>query len=224
MQAKRILAIFIVIPLVLAAIPPIATAATSQTWYLSNVDAGGTSDADLIMYKNDTSQCTATETVRNGMKKDWTADEAATVGVGFQAGDWDSSILLATAFADGEQFTIHIGYWDGDNFISFGSVTKTGSTGQTSFPFIISASAFTVTAGDWLALQIDNPSEGTDNLQLEIADGCCYIMSPNVDPGYPIPELPTIILLAIGLVGLAIFIWLFGFSFRGASSSKVGNS
>ena len=35
-----------------------------------------------------------------------------------------------------------------------------------------------------------------------------YTDSPSSEPGYPVPELPTIILFGLGLAGLGIYYWL----------------
>lgn len=207
MKAKRILAICLVMLLVAVAVPLVVSAATSQTWYLSSNSASATSGADYVMYKNDSSQSTGTVTVNNNTTTVWTADEVATVNVPFPVGDWDGLILLNTAFADGEEFTIHIGSWVSSSFTSAGSTTKTGDGSRTLFPFSFTASDFTVNTGQWLAFQIDNPAAGSDNLVVK-TDGSSYVISPGADPGYPVSELPTIILFTTGLVGLAVYLGL----------------
>ena len=56
--------------------------------------------------------------------------------------------------------------------------------------------------GDWLAVRLSWDCE-TDALQIHYkaaAGSDSYIGSPSSDPGYPIPELPTVILFSMGLL------------------------
>ncbi len=56
--------------------------------------------------------------------------------------------------------------------------------------------------GDWLAVRLSWDCE-TDALQIHYkaaAGSDSYIGSPSSDPGYPIPELPTVILFGVGLI------------------------
>ena len=64
--------------------------------------------------------------------------------------------------------------------------------------------------GDWLAVRLswDCP---TDELQIYYkaeAGNDSYIESPSTDPGYPIPELSTLILFASGLLALVGYVLL----------------
>ena len=65
-------------------------------------------------------------------------------------------------------------------------------------------------AGDWLAVRLSWDCS-TDELRIyyEIEEHSnSYIKSPSSDPGYPVPELPTIILISTGLLTLAGYVWL----------------
>jgi hypothetical protein len=62
--------------------------------------------------------------------------------------------------------------------------------------------------GDWLAVRLAWDCE-TDELRIYYgAEAGCdsYIESPSSDPGYPIPELPTILLSGLGLLVIAGYV------------------
>ena len=64
--------------------------------------------------------------------------------------------------------------------------------------------------GDWLAVRLSWDC-ATDELQIyynATAGSDSYIESPAADPGYPIPELPTIILFGVGLLVIAGYVGL----------------
>lgn len=66
--------------------------------------------------------------------------------------------------------------------------------------------------GDWLAVRlwwIDAPAEKNLYIYYKAEnERDSYIKSPSTDPGYPVPELPTIILISTGLLTLAGYVWL----------------
>ena len=59
--------------------------------------------------------------------------------------------------------------------------------------------AATIFQGDYLALKITNKDCVTHTVN---TDGRSSLRSPDSDPQYPLPELPTVILLGVGFVGL----------------------
>ena len=174
-----------------------ATAAAPQTWYLSDVSGGS-----RIMYKEDTSKPEGTVAISNGSLEIWKADEMAQVDVTFPAGLWSGEINLVAVFND--SFTAAVGSYDDATFSSAGSQQITGD-GGTAYTLSISVDpSFTVPTGDYLALQI-SPS-GSD-IEVKTGQAHSYITSPNTDPGYPVPELPTIVLLAMGLLAFGGYFW-----------------
>jgi hypothetical protein len=60
-----------------------------------------------------------------------------------------------------------------------------------------------VPAGDYLALKIANTSLVDESIT---TTGNSYLLSPETDPGFPVPEILTVALLGAGLAGLAVFI------------------
>ena len=172
----------------------------AQSWFLSDVTDGG----DHIMYKENMSKPEGTITVSDGSSTVWKANEPATVDVGFPAGSWTGTIMLSEAFANGETFTVEVGSYDGSTFTSAGSKLINGD-GSTTYSLSIPASAFTVQEIEYLALQI---SLSGANLVVKTGGGNSYIISPETDPGYPVPELPTLILFSIGLITLTGYVLL----------------
>jgi hypothetical protein len=67
-------------------------------------------------------------------------------------------------------------------------------------------------AEDWLAVRlwwIDAPEGKILRIYYKAkTDRDSYITSPSSDPGYPVPELPTIILFSTGLIALAGYVLL----------------
>ncbi|MFQ6079881.1 MAG: hypothetical protein ACE5NJ_12220 [Thermodesulfobacteriota bacterium] len=202
MRAKRILAICMVMLLVALAWPLVASADTAQTWYLFS--SNGPPD---VMYKGDTSQSAGTETVADGFSNVWRADEAASMHVNFPSGTWSGMLSLDSVFPEGESFTIEIGTWSGSSFTSATDPPYSiDGDGGDWYVFSFTADAFTVLENQWLAFKIDNPAAGDADLVVKTGQNYSRVKSPAADPGYPIPELPTIVLLATGLVGLAAYL------------------
>jgi hypothetical protein len=65
--------------------------------------------------------------------------------------------------------------------------------------------------GEWLSLRVLWQNETADTLKIYFendTDSDSYITSPSSDPGYPVPELPTIILFSAGLLILAGYVYM----------------
>lgn len=65
-------------------------------------------------------------------------------------------------------------------------------------------------AGDWLAVRLSwDCTAGELQIYYEIEEHSnSYVKSPSSDPGYPVPELPTLILFSSGLLILAGYVLL----------------
>ena len=171
----------------------------AQSWFLHN---------DSVMYKENMSKPQDTVTVSDSSSTVWKANEPATVDVGFPGGNWTGTITLDVAFTSDKTFTVEVGSYAGSIFTSAGSQTCTGDGSTTSFSLDFSATAFDISKDDYLALNITNPSDGSAALVVKTGDGNSYVISPETDPGYPVPELPTLILFSTGLIALAGYVLL----------------
>ncbi|GAJ12993.1 unnamed protein product, partial [marine sediment metagenome] len=129
----------------------------------------------------------------------------------FASSAWTGQVVFTSALSDGppaHTFTVEIGSsTDGSDFTAGGpDATLTGDGLATVFPYTTDAASFTVTNGKYLALRITNNSGSSYNVTTGLT--WSYTDSPSSEPGYPVPELPTIILLSLGLAGLGIYYWL----------------
>lgn len=180
-----------------------AAAAGSQTWYL-----GG--EFDLVAERGSVPPPTTDPEfpsnhvlIANGQVAIWEANEAALVDVAFGAGNFDWSLRLATGNFIGS-YTLWIGVsnCNGLSFTGYGSETVLGPgvAGQFVETGTIPTSGFTVPTGYCLALKIQNDAdvEGKPlRVMYSVADS--NFTSPSSDPGYPTPELGTVLLLGAGL-------------------------
>ena len=181
--------------MVMVAVEPAPT--QSQTWYLSSI--GGSK----VMYKGDDTKPAGTVTVADNEFQIWRADEAATVDVGFPANTWTGHITFDGTSLD-TTVRVYVGSWDGSVFTA--ATGQADVTGSSDFSF--SAGAFDVPKDEWLAFKIEDYDAGvdTDTVVVSVGGSNSYLTSGASDPGYPIPELPTIILLGAGLACLGGYV------------------
>ena len=186
--------------------------AGNQYWNLK--DTGGATGADYEMQKG-----SGYGTNYVGMtdeSKIWSADEAASVdgGVSFGTGTWRGAVAYCSDqqggfLDDGETMKVEIGSLSPDGaFTSAMEMTDTDWAGATSIN-VAPGSEFIVPKDHYLALKltvagyvrvaISNDGEGGSE---------SYTKSPSVDPGYPVPELSTLVLLSFGLLALLGYVVL----------------
>jgi len=86
---------------------------------------------------------------------------------------------------------LHVGY------CFFSPFSKGSSTlSATDVPCAVSTSSFIINNGERQALKITN----NDPVMIMIITSNSYLLSPVTDPGYPVPELSTMMLTSSGLV------------------------
>jgi hypothetical protein len=173
----------------------------AQTWYLHDDD---------VMYKGVTDNDAGEVLIGAGGSNIWISDEAATTDVTFSSSAWTGQVVFTSAPTGGgspHTFTVDIGYsTDGSDFTAGGpDATLTGDGSATVFTYSTDAASFTVTDGEYLALRITNNS--SSGYTVTTGGVWSYTDSPSDDPGYPVPELATIILLGSGLLALVGYLW-----------------
>lgn len=210
MDTKRSVLAILVAAVLLSSIVGMASAA-SQTWYLTNTDPS-VSGAQYQMHK-DSGDGTAPVSISAGQSKVWVADEYATVNQIDMSGTWNVNIrVMAWSISPGTvKFKVDIGTLSGGSFTPKGNTDFTASMGAyetKDFTGDIGTTDHTVGQGDYLAIQVTDYT-GYLNITVITQDGDnspSYITSPSTDPGYPVPELPTVLLTGIGLLALAGFV------------------
>ena len=183
----------------------VAYAAGGQTWYLSDTGA----DPYWTMYKGDTSQDAGIVYIAEGDNPLWKSDEEATTEITFAAGLWNVVLEMASAPAEGNQFRCYFGTYDeNDGFYSKHFYNLEGDGSKTIFDNSFNPGSFSVPEGYHLALRVSNSyNEGLDDLPLKTGSDFSYLTSPSTDPGFPVPELPVILLIGGGIVIIAGYFW-----------------
>ena len=191
-----------------------------QAWYFTNGSVtgptGGGANYTMAMTKgveggNDTITLAPGERVR------FCADQLAGCNVSFPEGDWNVSYWL-------KQLHEYDGYKGVHNRLqvvypnmstsTIGTVyTQLGQT-QTLRELSFSMSdtgPFTVPEGGRFALELEWSSDANGNLEFycNLPDRrASQVTSPSSDSGYPIPELPTVILFGMGLLVITGYVML----------------
>ncbi|MEA1943952.1 MAG: hypothetical protein U9N07_01215 [Euryarchaeota archaeon] len=221
--------IILVLVMVSATAQMVSADAGSQTWYLSHTDDG----SNKVMYKG--SQDGGEWPVGIGTTRPlcptctnpviWVANQSAECDVGFSPGDWNVHLRKWVPTPYTRSFNVSIGVWNENSlsFKSYGYVCDSFPNSR-DVEFDIGASGFDVQQGEYLALRVENtdPSHTTllgtiyTPFAIRTTDGYMmgeqgfksYISSPSTDPGYPVPELPSLILVSAGLLMLVGYAYM----------------
>ena len=197
------------------------SSATSQTFRVHDtnyVDASHIAAADGTTHSCDkamdkTTGCSGSEKTLNitSTSTAWWYNDAAQVNSTFGESPWWSKIYYTSDY-DGTVTTIM--YLVRDN----GTIIKQLADGSKVFS---AASSRTLdntecadntstnqdfNVGQRLAVRISYSGTGNFTIHYASLDACSHIDTPETDPGFPVPELPTIILMSTGLLALAGFV------------------
>ena len=191
---RKIFAMALVLVALMSIFVPIVSA-VSQTWYLCTGEK---------MYKTAPSDCTVV--ISDNSDACWDAGQAQcdlTIG----AGTWPLHLNYNAPSVGG---TIDIELWSGDHGadVLFGSVDNepiSGGSGTISVD--ISGSEVYFPTDNYLMLFIKwDASSGTTGLTVNCGNGKSTFTSPSTDPGYPVPELSTMVLFSVGLLALVGYV------------------
>jgi hypothetical protein len=197
--------VFIAVALVLVAL--ISAASAQQTWYL-----GSTRGIGSTYYMYDTwGQYGYIDIPANG-EIIWITEDFAHHTITFNDGDWTLIFRGESGGSKNNRFNATLGSYAGGVFTP---VTQTligqysGSGNYESF-YINDPDGFTVSEGDYLALQIQN----RENFALNV--DCYYesaqggggsgVTSPAGSCDYPYPEFSTVMLFGVGLLALVGYV------------------
>ena len=212
MKQRLVVSVLLAVMLVAVAVPLVATAQSTQTWYLNDTDLGGDNREMDKGTPTAASPSEVADYVRipggAGASKRWYADEAATVDVPFPSGSWMGPLyFMSPPPAGTDKIRVEVGYMPGFNYYGSQDLSPNGT--QTLFFINFTSAEFTVPQGSYLSYRVTNLYYGASPPDIDVDTGGgsqSSIASPSTDPGYPVSELPTIILLATGLVGLAVYL------------------
>lgn len=198
----------------------------TQTWYLTSdgiptgasaANDGQTHAKDNLMHKG-SRMGSGTYFDLNSTKVAWFyADTGAECGLGFGENSWEAHIR--TEGIEGDELlhnlTVEICKLDngtGDVTVLASHTQQLTAVGSKHLWDITCENNGSMTqdfsTGDWLAVRLSWDCT-TDPLRIHYnatAGNDSYIESPASDPGYPIPELPTIILFGVGLLVIAGYV------------------
>lgn len=186
-----------------------SAAGGSQAWYL--VDVVGVDAGSLQMLRgHDTN--TGSLWIPAGGSQTWIADEYALENVTYPDGSWITTLTTDANWApnptDKPQITVQIGSYDvgSDTYSYFATLTGAKIYMKAS-KLIIEAEgligAETVLKDDYLVLTVTNNDAAGHQVYFD--GGASNLISPDSDPGYPLPEIAAGILLGAGLIGLVSY-------------------
>jgi len=204
----------------------------SQKWYLRHIDYGGTKvddsaedvntphlgDWTMSKLSGDSNWAVEIHYVSGYNVAWWYAENATQTGVTFGSGD-DWTVFLEyinTSLTATE--TLHAQIFKVDSSGNYTALTdQYAGTGITAnwadtLTYTLNGKAVqSLAVGDRLALRLRWTESESDELGIKYNGGTgygSYVQSPESDPAYPVPELSTIILISIGLLGLGGYVWL----------------
>jgi hypothetical protein len=180
----------------------------SQTWYLESLKHPDVKDV-LVMEKKPGD---LGEMVQIEKEAYWLADQFAEYDVVFPNGSWEINLLVKNDKFGDKEGIIEVGAWNpytkpGEEFTPFTDWSSVKMEWEENFlkVQIEGNGGATVPKGNYLALRIAKQWD-FDKFINVVTDGKSLLVSPETDPGYPLPEIASVLLFGFGLAGLTGFV------------------
>jgi len=188
-----------------------------QTWYFTNDTVTGPTWSETDYNRNMTKGKEGGDdkiTLANGKRVWFYADQLAECNVSFPAGVWNVSYWVKTLDASESNTQLytrlqvvtpegeHTEIKGGSNLISYSENLQENVES-------LDAGSFTVPKDGRFAIEVLWQSDANGSLEVYCnpPEGhSSLVTSPSSDPGYPIPELPTILLFSLGLLVIAGYV------------------
>ena len=181
----------------------LALADGSQTWLLDSEITAAGYEMEKEGGPGDDGQ-TGNVTIAAGSSAIWLADQAAACNVTFPSDDaWVIKICTYEDWGlNGNKCETKVGSWNTTNGWDEIPTTTIGSIiwKNNILKVQLQANNATILQGDYLALKITNKDSEDRTVE---TDGCSSLQSPCTEPGYPVAEVVSGVLVGLGLLGLA---------------------
>jgi LPXTG-motif cell wall-anchored protein len=174
----------------------IVSPSVSQTWYLA-------STGNPVMEQ--TGSQSGSMDIAAGASTTWLSDQPATSDITFPSGTW--TIKLATTSDWSNTCSAQVGDFSptgSGTFTAFNTQPLNGIYNNGIITFTITIGG-TVSNNDYLALRVFNGNGSSHSIT---TDGSSSLTAPSGSPSYPTPEMPAVVLLGVGLVGLSGFLFV----------------
>ncbi len=184
--------------------------ALSQNWYMLGLSLDTPKGANYLMQKG-SGFSGAYQQFGPGESRIWGADEPVSVNQIDMAGPWDVHLYIYVYSTKDVSVKVELGkLTSGDGTFSLAEGEEQDIGGYTHNRWWNSTNihpdSFPINCGESLAVRVTN--NGAYDLYVDtsgVPNSRSYIASPASDPGYPVPELPTIVLTSMGVLLLAGF-------------------
>jgi len=183
--------------------------AVSHNWYMLGPSSGAPEGADCLMQKGSGSSG-ASLLLKPATSGIWGADEPVSVNQIDMAGQWDVHLYIYVYSTKDVSVKVELGKLNSGGTFSLADGEEKVIGGFTHYRWwnstTIHPDSFAINCGESLAVQVTN-NGGYDLYVVTsgVPNSRSYIASPASDPGYPVPELPTIVLTSMGVLLLAGF-------------------
>ena len=212
---KKGIVVFLLAAALLVSMVGMASAG-SVIWYLTDTSTDVPTGVDYWMMRGETTGGGEVD-INAGESKLWIANESSLVDCTFCVDIWE--IVLdyedgadqCSGYLDGDEtVTLKMGIYDPDTDAFTEKCTHShtgtgdGCTTPSAASIFFTSCPFTVPEGDYLALKLS--LAGGEEVHLNGDGSATEVKSPDCGCDYPVPELPTIILMSAGLLALAGFV------------------